>query len=82
MSLSVLNFESFIQLGGIYVKTIEYLFNYEIFYLARETMHVTFFEHFMADDASCMALHSNWHFPTTNHTRKMFRPLVPTSRNE
>jgi sugar-specific transcriptional regulator TrmB len=47
MSLPVLNFESFIQLGGIYVKTIEDLFNFEIFYLARERMHVTFIEHFM-----------------------------------
>ena len=56
MSSPVLNFESFIQLEGIYVKTIEDLFNCEIFYLARESMHVNFFEHFMADDASCMAL--------------------------
>ena len=52
----VLDVESFLQPGGICEKTIEDLFESEIFFLGRESIHVTFFVKFMADDASCIAL--------------------------
>ena len=52
----VLDVESFLQPAGIYEITIEYLFKCEIFYLGRESIHVTFFVKFMADDSSCIAL--------------------------
>jgi hypothetical protein len=38
------------------MKTNEDLFNCEILYLARESIQVALFEHFMADDASCIVL--------------------------
>ena len=52
----VLDVESFLQPAGIYEKTIEDLFESEIFFLGRESIHVMFFVKFLADDASCIAL--------------------------
>ena len=52
----ILDEESFLQPAGIYEKTLEDLFHCEIFFLGRESIHVTFFVKFMADDASCIAL--------------------------
>ena len=52
----ILDEESFLQPAGIYEKTLEDLFHCEIFFLGRESVHVTFFVKFMADDASCIAL--------------------------
>ena len=53
----VLDVESFLQPAGIYKKSIEDLFESEIFFLGRESIQVTFFVKFMADDSSCIALH-------------------------
>ena len=52
----ILDEESFLQPAGIYEKTLEDLFRSEIFFLGRESIHVTFFFKFMVDDASCIAL--------------------------
>ena len=56
MSLPSLNLESFLQPGGIYERTIENLFESEIFFLGRESVHTAFFLQFLANDASCLLL--------------------------
>jgi hypothetical protein len=46
------NSSIFLKSGGIYEKTVEDLFNSEILFLERDTLHVSFFKRFMADGAS------------------------------
>ena len=55
MNSSGISFETFFQSEGIYEKTIEELYDREILFLARESIHVAFFVHFMADEKSCLA---------------------------
>ena len=56
MNSSGMSFETFLQSEGIYEKTIEELYDCEILFLARESIHVAFFVHFMADEKSCLLL--------------------------
>ena len=44
------------QSGGIHERTIEDLYDCEIFFLGRPSIHTSFFLSFMADDKSCLAL--------------------------
>ena len=50
-----MSLETFVQSEGIYDKTIVELFDFEILFLARESI-LAFFVHFMADEKSCLAL--------------------------
>ena len=43
MTLPAFNLDLFLQPGGIYERTIENLFESEIFYLGRESVHTAFF---------------------------------------
>ena len=46
------NVSIFLKSGGIYAKTIGDLFNSEILFLERESLHVSFFKRFLVDGAS------------------------------
>jgi hypothetical protein len=45
------NSSIFLKSGGIYEKTIEDLFNSEVLFFERESLHVSFFTRFLVDGA-------------------------------